>query len=240
MNELTQIILFTTIAGTCIPVGGYIASKEKLKPRWLESEFRHSIIAFGGGILIAAVALVLVPEGMKYFHHPIYSVLILLFGGICFFVIENFLGKKHQEKPQFMAMLLDFIPESLALGGVFALGAPSAVLLAVFIAFQNISEGFNAFHELRAHPKTPTEKILRKMLFLVPIGPIIALLGFYYLSHYTPVLGAIMLFSSGGILYLIFQDIAPQAKMQRHWAPPLGAVLGFGVGMLGNNIILGW
>jgi ZIP family zinc transporter len=46
-----------------------------------------------------------------------------------------------------------------------------------------------------------------------------------------------MLFASGGILYLIFQDIAPQSHMQRHWAPPLGAVLGFCLGMLGNSVL---
>jgi len=28
-------------------------------------------------------------------------------------------------------------------------------------------------------------------------------------------------------LYLIFQDIAPQSHLARHWAPPLGTVLGF-------------
>ena len=44
-------------------------------------------------------------------------------------------------------------------------------------------------------------------------------------------------FAAGGILYLIFQDIAPQSKMRRHWMPPLGAVLGFVVGMIGKQLI---
>jgi ZIP family zinc transporter len=46
-----------------------------------------------------------------------------------------------------------------------------------------------------------------------------------------------MSFAAGGILYLVFQDIAPQSKMQRHWAPPLGAVLGFAVGMVSNQLL---
>jgi peptidoglycan/LPS O-acetylase OafA/YrhL len=46
-----------------------------------------------------------------------------------------------------------------------------------------------------------------------------------------------VVFASGGILYLIFQDIAPQSKMRRHWTPPIGAVLGFVVGMLGKKLI---
>jgi ZIP family zinc transporter len=77
------------------------------------------------------------------------------------------------------------------------------------------------------------------MFLLVPIGPILAIAGWLYLSDYVALLGAIMLFASGGILYLIFQDIAPQSRMRRHWAPPLGAVLGFGLGMLGANLLHG-
>ena len=57
-------LLFTTFAGLCILVGGLAAKIERIRPEWLESELRHSIIPFGGGVLISAVALVLVPEGI--------------------------------------------------------------------------------------------------------------------------------------------------------------------------------
>ena len=33
---------------------------------------------------------------------------------------------------------------------------------------------------------------------------------------------------------LAFQDIAPQARLERHWAPPLGAVLGFALALLAH------
>jgi ZIP family zinc transporter len=42
-----------------------------------------------------------------------------------------------------------------------------------------------------------------------------------------------MLFASGGILYSIFQDIAPQAKLDKHWFPPMGGVFGFALGLIG-------
>jgi ZIP family zinc transporter len=48
---------------------------------------------------------------------------------------------------------------------------------------------------------------------------------------------SIMSFAGGGILYLVFQDIAPQSKMERYWLPALGAVLGFVVGMLGKQLL---
>ena len=236
MNDITSIILFTLGAGACIPLGGLLASIERVRPQWLEKELRHSIIAFGGGILLAAVALVLVPEGIEYLGRSVWSVVILLLGGVFFFGIERWLGARRREKPQFMAMLLDYVPESLALGGAFAVGAASAPLLALFIGLQNIPEGFNAFRELKSSRQS-SRKILIFMFLLVPIGPVIGVLGWLYLSQNVVLLGATMLFASGGILYLIFQDIAPQSRMERHWAPPLGAVIGFAVGMLGNNLM---
>ncbi|MFT6828777.1 MAG: ZIP family zinc transporter [Roseivirga sp.] len=49
--------------------------------------------------------------------------------------------------------------------------------------------------------------------------------------------GGLMLFSAGGVNYLIFQDIAPMSKLKRNWIPALGASLGFLVGMVGVKIL---
>jgi ZIP family zinc transporter len=49
-------------------------------------------------------------------------------------------------------------------------------------------------------------------------------------------LNKIMVFCAGGILYLIFQDIAPQAKLKKRWAPALGAIAGFLLGVIGHMI----
>ena len=46
------------------------------------------------------------------------------------------------------------------------------------------------------------------------------------------VIDGLLLFAAGGILYVVFQDIATQAKLKKHWLPSLGAVLGFALGLL--------
>jgi len=71
---------------------------------------------------------------------------------------------------------------------------------------------------------------------MATLGPISAVSGYLWLSDYPTVISAIMLFAAGGILYSIFQDIAPQVKLKKHWAPPMGAVFGFVVGMFGLMI----
>jgi ZIP family zinc transporter len=77
------------------------------------------------------------------------------------------------------------------------------------------------------------------MLALIPLGPLVGTIGWVYGAEHSAMLGGIMLFSAGGILYLIFQDVAPQSRLERHWGPALGAVLGFGVGMLGQMLVSG-
>ncbi len=54
----------TLLPGLAMPAGALLAIHERIHPRWLETELRHAILAFGAGALLAAVALVLVPEGM--------------------------------------------------------------------------------------------------------------------------------------------------------------------------------
>ena len=133
MSAFVPMLLMTTASGACIFAGGMLARVERIRPRWLEQELRHTIIAFGGGVLLAAVAFVLVPEGQEYFPSPGGGVAIFLAGGVVFMLVERYLAAKRHQLPQTMAMLLDFIPESLAMGGMFALGSPSAPLLALLI-----------------------------------------------------------------------------------------------------------
>lgn len=239
MQGTTGIIMYTAAAGACIPLGGLVAKIEHIRPRWLEREFRHFVIAFGGGILLAAVALVLIPAGLAYVPHPVVSVFYFIVGGALFFVIERALSLRRRESPQFSATMLDYIPESLALGGAFAVGSDAAPLLALFIGLQNLPEGFNAYRELMSLRGANSGRVLLQMALLIPIGPVMGMLGWLFFSTHTHFLGAVMLVASGGILYLIFQDIAPQSRLIRHWFPPLGAVLGFSVGMLGKLLLGG-
>lgn len=237
MSPFATMLIYTTASGFCIMVGGWLARFERIQSRWLEQELRHSVIAFGGGILIAAVALVLVPEGKEYVGSPVLIVADFLAGGLFFMLFERYLSSRQTQLPQTLAMLLDYVPESLAMGGLFALGEPSAPLLALLIGLQNLPEGFNAFRELTAVKTYSARRILLLMTVMVFLGPLAGIAGWSLAADSPEILGHAMLFASGGILYLIFQDIAPQARLERHWAPTFGAVLGFCFCMLAEMSI---
>ncbi len=232
MTEWMYILLLTLMAGMAMPLGGVFASIDSIRPNWLNEELRHSVTAFGGGALLSAIALVLVPEGIEPFSIPI-SAILFLAGGVLFMWVDILLYKHQTSAGQLVAMLSDFIPESIALGASLALGKGSAALLAVLIAMQNLPEGFNAFRELKESGRMTNKKILWLFVLLAMAGPVAGLVAYFWLASFTALVSGIMLVAAGGILYAVFQDIAPQVRLEKHWGPPLGAVMGFVLGLIG-------
>jgi ZIP family zinc transporter len=232
MNLLLTIIASTLIAGLAMPIGAALACFEKIKPDWLEEEFRHSVMAFGGGALLSAVALVLVPESIASCE-PLSASIFFILGGLSFMSLDVILKKIDTSASQLAAMLSDFLPESIALGAAFATGKSNAFLLAGLIALQNLPEGFNAYRELNESSSYRPLRIIIIFALMALLGPVAGVSGYLWLPDYPVIVAAIMLFASGGILYSIFQDIAPQVRLEKHWAPPMGAVFGFVLGMVG-------
>jgi len=228
-----MVIAFTLMAGLAMPLGAYIASVERIKLDWLETELRHGILAFGGGALLSAVALVLIPEGVSNLSITWVSLAFTL-GGATFLVLDVVLDKLNSPMSQLAAMMSDFIPEALALGAAIAIGSESSLLLAGLMALQNLPEGFNAFREMVESKSFSGRKIIITFFVMAMLGPVCGLFGFYFLANRLFIVSTIMVFAAGGILYIVFGDIAPQAKVQKQWLPPMGAVAGFLLGLVGQ------
>ncbi|MFW5681987.1 MAG: divalent cation transporter, partial [Phycisphaeraceae bacterium] len=175
MSEILRVVLLTVVAGGAIPLGGFLARIENLHPAWLEREFRHGVIAFGGGALLAAVALVLVPEGIN--NLPGWTGMAsLMLGGVAFMQLDVLLHRLRTPASQLAATLADFLPEAAALGASLATGGPNAALLALLIAMQNLPEGFNAYRELR-QGGFGSRIVLTGFVLAALLGPAAGLLG---------------------------------------------------------------
>ncbi|MGY4879596.1 ZIP family metal transporter [Vreelandella aquamarina] len=236
MTEITYILFLSLLAGAAMPTGALLARLDLVHPALLGTSWRHFIVAFGGGALISAVALVLVPEGIHKLS-PLPAIVCFALGGVCFYFLESYLSKLNSPAGQLVAMLSDFIPEAIALGAAFAFGGSTGFLLALLMVLQNLPEGFNAFEELNSHAQIAPNKIVLAFGGLALVGPVSAALGYYLLAQYEALMGGLMLFASAGILYLVFQDIAPESKLAQQSMPALGAVAGFLLGMMGHMMI---
>ena len=232
--NIVSLLVVAFIAGFAMPAGAMLATYHGIQPKWLEKELRHGILALGAGALISAVGLVLVPEGIKDVSVT-GALMCFIAGALAFMSLDIYLAKKKTAGSQLAAMLSDFVPESIALGITAALGG-GTLLLGVLIAVQNLPEGFNAYREMLPKNKQRSTKLIVIFALMALLGPLFSLVGFYYLSQFPVVMSGIMLFAAGGILYSVFQDIAPQIRMENHWLPPLGGILGFLVGIVGHML----
>ncbi len=235
MNSLVLIVLVTWVSGLAAWLGGLIARAEGRPETPAKRELIHGIVALGGGVLLSAVAFALVPEGMKELS-PIPLAGVFVAGGVTFCAVDAWLSQRTGSRAQLLAMVMDFVPEAISLGAVFTHNPRLGFLLAAYIGAQNLPEGFNAWREAVTNGGNG-RRTLRHLLGVSLLGPAAALLGYFLLSEAPALTAAIMSFAAGGILYLIFQDIAPQATMRRHWTPPLGAVLGFVIGMMVKQLL---
>lgn len=234
---LLKIILYAGFAGITVFIGGLLAIffKHHIKESPVKYQITHTVMSFGAGIILSALALVLVPKGMEELGlFPL--VISFLLGTVVFFGIEKYLNKKGTQTATLLAMLMDFIPESIALGAIFALEPQTATLLAVIIGLQNLPESFNSFRDLVLSGFT-VKKTLIIFFFLSFLGMIGAFSGYYFLTDNPTLTAHLMIFASGGILYLLIQDIIPDSKLENSYATSLGASLGFLVGIVGEKLL---
>jgi len=222
-------------AGLSIPAGALVSAHVVLRDACRRMELDSFVSYFGGGALLAAIALVLIPRGLEHASVPAAGVAFAS-GGLVFWRFSAWTQRTRHPASVFMGMLLDFVPEAILLGALAAGGSELVYLLAGLIALQNMPEGFAAYHEMQEGKHARTHLL---MIFLTAslAGPLAAWLGFVWLSSNESILALILLFCSGGILYLIFEDIAPKAHQKRHSFPAVGAICGFLLGMIGTMLI---
>ena len=236
MPIIFHVILLSALAGLAAFAGALLGCLEERRATLFSDKFCRGIIAFGGGALIGAVGLVLVPDGLE--KQPLWlATATFLIGGIIFLCLDRYLQKRGTPVSQLIALMLDFVPEALVLGAVISANYQMALFLAIIIGAQNLPEGFNAYREIRrSHGGFLVQHVLLIMAGAVIVGPIAALAGYGLFEMDSMILGSIMTFCAGGILYLVFEDVAPAAHEDGSWYPAFGAVAGFTVALVGHGL----
>lgn len=234
---MNKLLFYSFFAGFTVFLGGILANifNHHVKESPIKYDIIHTLMSFGAGIILSALSLVLIPKGMEELDLLPLS-LSFLTGALTFMFLDQYLSKKGGKTATLLAMMMDFIPESIALGAVFAIEPQMATLLAFFIGLQNLPEAFNAFRDLILSGYT-VHKTLIIFFFMSFFGVLGALLGHYFLSDYPDLTAHLMIFASGGILYLLIQDIIPESKLEKKHLTSLGAILGFLVGIIGEKLV---
>lgn len=232
-----NLLLCAGFAGATVFLGGLLARffKNHLDDTPVKQEIVHWLMSFGAGIILSAVTLVLVQKGLDELE-ILPMALAFGAGALLFMWVDKRLAATESKTSTLMALLLDFVPESIAMGALFTSDNETAILLAVYIGLQNLPEAFNSYREM-VQGGFGTKTVLMIFFGLSFFGIVGALCGYHLLRDSSSTTAIMAVFASGGILYLLFQDLIPDSKWKGHYSSSLGATLGYIIGIIGAKLI---
>lgn len=240
MPMWVQALLWGTIAGGALVLGSGIAWLWRVPPKIVST-----VMAFGAGVLISALAFELVDEAVE--GGGLLPTVIGFLAGALIFVGSNILlaraGAKHrkrsgQQQPSekenpgsgtaiAVGALIDGIPESVVLGlGLVTAGTVSpAMLAAVFIS--NVPEGLSSTAGMKRAGRGPRYVFGIWTAIAILCGAA-SLLGYAALEHAPAELVAfITAIAAGGILAMLADTMIPEAFEEHHNLTGFTAAVGF-------------
>ncbi|MBJ2121951.1 ZIP family zinc transporter [Arthrobacter sp. MSA 4-2] len=235
-----QALGWGTLAGGALVLGSAIAWLWKVPSRLVAT-----IMAFGAGVLISALAFELVQEAVD--SGGLLPTVVGFLTGAAIFVGSNILlaraGAKHrkrsgQKQPSekdapgsgtaiAIGALIDGIPESVVLGvGLIASGTVSpAMLAAVFIS--NVPEGLSSTAGMKKAGRGPGY-VFGVWTAIAVLCGLASLLGYAALENAPAALIAfITAIAAGGILAMLADTMIPEAFEEHHNLTGFTAAVGF-------------
>lgn len=235
-----QALLWGTVAGGALVLGSGIAWLWRVPPPIVST-----VMAFGAGVLISALAFELVDEAVTV--GGLLPTVGGFLAGALIFVGSNILlsraGAKHRKRSGdkhptekdapgsgtaiAVGALIDGIPESVVLGlGLVASGTVSpAMLAAVFIS--NVPEGLSSTAGMKKAGRGPGY-VFGTWTGIAVFCGLASLLGFTALEHAQPGLIAfITAIAAGGILAMLADTMIPEAFEEHHNLTGFTAAIGF-------------
>ncbi len=145
-----------------------------------------------------------------------------------------------------LAITLHNIPEGLAVGvafGAAAAGLPEAtvagaVALALGIGIQNFPEGMAVSAPLRREGMKLSKAFMMGQLSGV-VEPVAAVIGAAAVLLMRPLLPYALAFAAGAMIYVVAEELIPEANREQHSnIPTIGVMVGFAV-MMTLDVALG-
>ena len=244
--------LLIPFAGTVLGAGFVFFIKKEI-PAMLQK----MLLGFASGVMVAASVWSLLIPAMD--SGGIIPTVIGLFAGFAFLLaIDELTPHLHPaggpEGPKSrlsrttmlaLAVTIHNLPEGMAVGVAIAgamagegISAAAALALSVGIAIQNSPEGAIISMPLRSEGNS------RMKSFLIgaasgAVEPVGAMLVILLTSLMTPILPGLLAFAAGAMLYVVVEELVPEASQGKHSNI---ATIGFAVGfalMMVLDVVLG-
>ncbi len=258
MNSLLIIGLLLPLLGTVAGAAFVLFMREGISPR-----LQKTLLGFASGVMVAAaVWSLLIPSIEMCSDMGRWAVAPSAIGFLCgigfLLALDNLTPHLHltgdKEGPRSklsrtamlaLAVTIHNLPEGMAVGVVLAgvldgstdISMASALAVAVGIAIQNVPEGAIVSMPMRAEGHSRTRSFAYGALSGVvePLGAILVLL---LASWITPLLPYLLAFAAGAMLYVVVEELIPEASQAPHSnLSTLGFAIGF-VAMMMLDVVL--
>jgi ZIP family zinc transporter len=193
------------------------------------------IMAFGSGVLVAALAFSLIEEAFSL-SESITSVIIgFVLGGLSYTLANYILNRKsrgstrHRKKSHgenagggkdasglalLVGSVMDNIPENMALGISLVTGGAVNIVLIAAIFLSNFPEGLSSAQGMKSNGRSK-KYIVSLWSIAVVIGTISSVIGFTFLSNTAPSTISIAIsFAAGAILVMLAESMIPEAHAE--------------------------
>ena len=219
MNTFLGILI--PFAGTTLGAACVFFLKNEIKPL-----VQKMLLGFASGVMIAASVWSLLSPSMDLSEHM---------GKLAFIPAAVGFGLKKNTM-LVLAVTLHNIPEGMAVGVVFAgmlahnsdISMMGAFALSIGIAIQNFPEGAIISLPLKSEGNTRARAFTMGTLSGI-VEPIGALLTILLASYITPVLPYLLSFAAGAMVYVVVEELIPEASEGDHSNI---ATIGFAVGFV--------
>ena len=231
-------------AGVMLPFVGTAlgASCVLFMKNGLKSGTQRALAGFAGGVMVAASVWSLLIPAMSYADDMgklafVPAVVGFIVGVLFLLILDNVIPHIHpdtgeQEGPKsgfgrttmmVLAVALHNIPEGMAVGVVYAglkaggsdITMAAALALSLVIAIQNFPEGAIVSMPLQAEGASKRKAWIYGIISGI-VEPLAAIITIELASLVLPVLPYLLSFAAGAMIYVVVEELIPQAVSGKH------------------------
>lgn len=234
----------TILIGLLIPMAGIVLGSAVvfLTKREMSAKLQKSLLGFAAGVMVSAsfwsLMLPSVRMNMVAGKMAIIPTAIGFMAGMGFLLLIDIMtphlhiGATKAEGPRsklsrttmlMLAITIHHLPEGMAIGVVLAgagqgnigISTAGALVVSLGIAIQNIPEGAVVSIPMRASGKSIRKSFILGCLsgLAQPFGAILVLL---LATFFVPVLPYLLSFAAGAMLYVVVEELIPEASGGKH------------------------
>jgi len=240
MPTWVQAWFWGLVAGAALIIGAAIAYLAPVPRRIIAG-----VMAFGGGVLISALAFELMDEA--YQQGGLQATAVGFLSGAAMYTVANWYlsrsGAQHRKRSGSqqtseadqpgsglalaVGALLDGVPESIVIGVSMIGGGTVSVVTVLAVFLWNVPEGLSSAAGMKQAGRS-ARFIFGVWAGIAVISSLAALLGYSMGSRYPPEwIAAITAFAAGAILAMLADTMIPEAFEDAHNFTGLITVVGF-------------